>query len=300
MYYLIYGFLYLISLLPFFILYRISDLAYFIIYYVAGYRKKVVMNNLDIAFPEKSTAQKTRIAKQFYKNLIDTFIESIKLISISESSFLKKATMNLDEVVALTKKGRSIQFHSGHQFGWEYANWIVAKKLPIPWVGIYMRIKNKAIDKIFYDIRSKYGTKLVAAQDFKSRMHQLFDTQYSIGLAADQNPGIPSKAYWLNFFNRPTPFVTGPDKAAIRNKTAVVFVKFVKLKRGIYEFVPVIITENGGELKPGELTLFYRDFLEATIREHPDNYLWSHRRWKWPYSKEYAQQWIDKVPAPAV
>ncbi|MFN8247111.1 MAG: hypothetical protein U0T56_12105 [Ferruginibacter sp.] len=59
MYYLIYGLLYLISLLPFFILYRISDLAYFIIYYLFGYRKKVVMHNLDIAFLKNHPRKRT-------------------------------------------------------------------------------------------------------------------------------------------------------------------------------------------------------------------------------------------------
>ena len=74
MYYLIYGLLYIISLLPFFILYGISDFAYFIIYRMAGYRKDVVFKNLAIAFPEKTEAERKKIAKAFFKNLIDTFI----------------------------------------------------------------------------------------------------------------------------------------------------------------------------------------------------------------------------------
>ena len=298
MYYLIYGLLYLISLLPFFVLYRISDFAFFIMYYVAGYRKKVVMQNLEIVFPEKSMAEKITIAKHFYKNLTDTFIETIKLFSISEKQFVKRVQMNLDECNAIAAKGKNIQFHSGHQFNWEYANWAVAKNLTIPWVGVYMKINNKPLDKIFYDLRSKKGTILVAAQEFRKRMHQVFNRQYSLGLAADQNPGMPQTAYWLNFFGKPTAFVSGPDKGAIKNDTAVVFVKFIKLKRGYYRFLPVVITENGGSLEEGELTLIYRDFLEATIREHPDNYLWSHRRWKWDYQHDYENRWIDKTAPP--
>ncbi len=298
MYYLIYGLLYLISLLPFFVLYRISDFAFFIMYYVAGYRKKVVMQNLEIVFPEKSMAEKITIAKHFYKNLTDTFIETIKLFSISEKQFVKRVQMNLDECNAIAAKGKNIQFHSGHQFNWEYANWAVAKNLAIPWVGVYMKINNKPLDKIFYDLRSKKGTILVAAQEFRKRMHQVFNRQYSLGLAADQNPGMPQTAYWLNFFGKPTAFVSGPDKGAIKNDTAVVFVKFIKLKRGYYRFLPVVITENGGSLEEGELTLIYRDFLEATIREHPDNYLWSHRRWKWDYQHDYKNRWIDKTAPP--
>ncbi|MEI2747785.1 MAG: lipid A biosynthesis acyltransferase [Ferruginibacter sp.] len=300
MYYLLYGILYLISLLPFFILYGISDFACFILYNVAGYRKQVVMGNLDIAFPEKTLQEKKKIAKRFYRNLTDSFVETIKLLSISEKSFLKRVDMNLDETIAMIGRGKNIQFHCGHQFGWEYGNWFVAKKLPIPFIGVYMRIKNKALDKIFYDLRSKPGTILVAAHEFKNRMHQLFTEQYSIGLAADQHPGVPGYAYWLNFFNRPTPFVTGPDKSAVKNNTAVVFVKLVKKKRGVYDFVCSVVAENAGSLENGAITLLYRDFLEKTIRENPDNYLWSHRRWKTAYEQGFEWRWIDNCPAPVI
>ncbi len=298
MYYLLYGFVYLLSLFPFFILYRVSDFASFILYHVVGYRKKVVYANLDIAFPEKSVEEKKRIAKRFYRNLTDSFIETLKLLSISNRSFQKRASMNLDQVIALAKKGKNIQFHCGHQFGWEYGNWMVAKNLPIPFIGIYMRINNKAVDRLFYNLRAKPGTVLVAAQEFKSRMHQLFDEQYSIGLAADQHPGIPAQAFWLHFFNRPTPFITGPDKSAVRKDTAVVFVKLVKEKRGVYRFEPTVITENGSHFREGEITKLYRDFLEASIRENPDNYLWSHRRWKTGYQPAFADRWIDDAPVP--
>ncbi|MDB5201871.1 MAG: hypothetical protein JWQ27_1280 [Ferruginibacter sp.] len=298
MYYLIYGLLYLFSLLPFFILYAISDFAAFLLYRVFGYRKAIVINNLRIAFPEKNEAEINSIAKKFYTNLCDTFIETIKLLSLSESRIRKRAVIDLDECNALAAKGKNIQFHSGHQMNWEYANYAIALNLKAPWVGVYMRINNKALNKIFYDMRERYGTVLVAAQEFRTRMHSVFNKQYTLGLAADQNPGTPAAASWLYFFGRPTSFVTGPDKGARKNNTAVVFVKFVKVKRGYYRYEPTLITENGADLKEGELTLLYRDFLEQTIRQEPDNYLWSHRRWKWPWLPEYSGKWIDHSPMP--
>ncbi len=297
MYYIIYPILYALSLLPFFILYGISNFFFYITYYVAGYRKKVVLSNLDIAFPEKTGKEKTAIAKQFYRNFIDTFIEAIKLLSISEKAFKKRAVMDFSAITALLNKGKNVQLHSGHQMNWEYGHWAVATQVSVPWIGIYMRINNKALNRIFYKIRNIEKTVLVAAHEFKSRAHACFKQQYTIGLAADQNPGNPANAYWINFFSRPAPFVTGPDKGARKNNTAVVFVRFVKLKRGYYRFDAEVITENAATLKEGELTLMYRDFLEKTIRRNPDNYLWSHRRWKWPYLPAYAHRWMDNTPA---
>ena len=80
MYHFLYGLLYLISLLPMRLLYFLSDGLYVLVYYVLGYRKKVVLNNLALAFPEKTEEERIRIAKKFYRNLLDTFMEIIRLI----------------------------------------------------------------------------------------------------------------------------------------------------------------------------------------------------------------------------
>ncbi len=299
MYYIIFGLLYLVSLLPFFILYRLSDVVYFLLFYVFGYRKDVVMGNLNIAFPEKTAAEKKAIAKQFYKNLIDTFIESIKMISMGKSQFEKRCTTNLLEVIkALESKGRSIQLHGGHQMNWEYANWILSKNISIPFIGIYQPISNAAMNKIFFNLRSRFNTQLISTKEFKARVHNLFKGQYAIGLVADQNSTDLRKAYWMYFFSQPVAFVTGPDKGAIKNNTAVVFVNFIKKRRGCYQYEAKVVTEDASAFEDGVLTRMYRDFLEDAIRLQPANYLWSHRRWRHPYHKEYENLWMDTKPAP--
>ena len=292
MYYVIYGFLYLFSLLPFWVLYFISDIFYGIIYYVIGYRKKVVMDNLLIAFPEKTQSRRTRIAKDFYHNLIDSFIESIKLISISDKEFYKRCTGNFDAINEITESGKTMQLHSGHQFNWEYANRIFSAKLKMPFVLVYVRITNKALDKIFKKIRSKNGTVLIAADKYRQQMLGIYKQQYALALVADQRPPNAGNAFWLNFFSKPAAFLYTPEKNAQRGKRPVGFSSFKKLKRGYYTFNTTIVTQNAAELKNGELTKMYRDFLEQQIKEQPANYLWSHKRWKFDYKEEYDKMWI--------
>jgi KDO2-lipid IV(A) lauroyltransferase len=300
MYYIIYGIFYLVSLLPFFIIYLISDCIFFIVYYLIGYRKSEVIKNLYKAFPEKTDKEIKSISKNFYKNFVDTFIESIKLISLSKEGISKMIESDLSEAIKLSDKGKSIQFHAGHQFNWELVNLTLAEKLNIPFVVVYMKIHNKYLDKIYYDFRSKTGAIMVAVHEFRSKMHHLFKSQYAIGLAADQNPAPPHNAYWLNFFNTPAPFVTGPDKTARRYNASVFFLKIIKIKRGKYKMVIELLTEDGAALPEGKLTILYRDALENTIRKNPDNYLWSHRRWKHEYKSEYVKKWIDTTPAPTI
>ena len=69
MYRIVYGLLYLLSLLPLSMLFILSDGLYVLIYYVTGYRRKVVAGNLQLAFPQKTAEERKRIEKQFYKNV---------------------------------------------------------------------------------------------------------------------------------------------------------------------------------------------------------------------------------------
>ena len=298
MYYLLYGLLYLISLLPFFILYAISDFLFFILYYCIGYRKKIVSDNIEIAFPQKTSVEKIQIAKQFYRNLIDNFIETIKFLSISEKQFEKRGSINFEDAKQLVDKRLNIQFHSGHQMNWEYASLAISRKLTIPWLAVYMKITARPVDRLFLKIRSRFGATMVEKDKYSIVMPPLMKNQYALGLIADQNPSFERNGYWLNFFSKPAPFLIGPEKGAMRYKTAVVFVNIKKIKRGFYHFNCKVITEDGSQFKNGELTRMYRDFLEDGIKEDPSNYLWSHRRWKFDWNNAYEKRWIDTVEMP--
>ncbi len=301
MYYIIYPILYLFSLLPFFILYGISNFFAFLLTNVIKYRKDIVFNNLKIAFPEKGEEERIQIAKKFYKYFADNFIESLKFISISKKQLLKRSKGDFEILNSLIDKGYNINIMAGHQFNWEFANLLYAMNLKIPFVGIYIPISNKAIEKIFLDFRKRFGTILISAPDFKNKMHKVFDKQYMLALAADQNPSDPKAGYWMNYFGHPIPFVSGPEKGARKNNAAVVYVGFKKIKRGHYQFVSTLLCEEGSKTNDGELTKLYRDALEKTVRQDPANYLWSHRRFKFEWKDEYTAYWKDdenKIPQP--
>lgn len=280
MYYLVYGVLYLFSLLPLRVLYLFSDLAFWFLYRVKKYRREVVMQNLSYAFPEKSVEEREKIAWEFYQLFTDTFIETIKLISMSQRQVSRRGKYDVDYINQLIEKGYSVNILVGHQFNWEFANLLYAKHLRIPFIGVYAPIANKALNRVFYKTRSRNGTILVSTREFKNKMHHLLQEQYVLALAADQNPSPVSRGYWLNFLGRPAPFATGPGKGAVKNNVAVVYVGFQRIRRGYYGFKVIPITEAAGKYTPEQLTVLYKKKLEEFIRENPSNYLWSHRRWR--------------------
>jgi Kdo2-lipid IVA lauroyltransferase/acyltransferase len=282
------------------VLYLFSDLIHFLIYRVFGYRMNVVMQNLQIAFPEKSTAEKKQIAKKFYRNLVDTFVEMIKMISASDAFLQKRFSGNWDVLNEAYHTGRAAHVHLGHTFNWEWGNYIASTKLLYKFIGVYMPIKNKAMERLFVKIRSKGRTILIPATPTKvfiSTFHPHRNSQYLIGLAADQSPGDPSRAYWLNFFDKPTAFVTGPEKGARARNLPVFFCHISKPRRGYYHILFTMAEENPNSLKEGELTVLFARYLEDVIKRFPDMWLWTHRRWKREWKDEYRQLWVDeKLP----
>jgi Kdo2-lipid IVA lauroyltransferase/acyltransferase len=294
MYYLVYGLFYLISLLPMRILYVMSDLIYLVVYYMIRYRVKVVMRNLEIAFPEKSNAERVKIAKAFYHNLIDSFIETIKLVSASSRFLEKRVTANWEVLDPLFKAGKSCQLHLGHTFNWEWGHHVLSSHTKFQVYVVYMPLSNAVLEKIMYNLRVRHGSKFIAAGNMGKFKETIKDTQYLLGLVADQSPGSLDNAYWMNFLGRPTGFVSGPEKGARAGNLPVLFAYILKPKRGYYHAFLEVICEDPLALKEGELTLRYAHYMEKVIKENPEMWLWSHRRWKHSWNQAYTKNWVGE------
>jgi KDO2-lipid IV(A) lauroyltransferase len=289
MYYIVYSLLWLISLLPLKILYLFSDFCYVLVFYVFKYRKQVVLNNLRQAFPEKTETERITIAKKFYRNLIDSFIETIKLFSTGKKFLNKHCSADFTAINELATKGRSFQIHFSHQFNWEWVNLYCALHFPLPFVGVYMPLTSRLFEKILYRIRTRYGTVLLPATNMRESFIPWRNKLHSLVLVADQNPGHPNNAYWLNFFGKVTPFLKGPERSARGKACPVVFMFMRKKGRGYYHLEFTLVTEDASALSEKELTKMYAAALTHEMKEYPDYWLWSHRRWKWNWKPEYGE-----------
>lgn len=104
-YYIVFFFWYLLSLLPLRFLYIFSDVLYYPLYYCIRYRRKVVRQNLTGSFPDKNEKELIRIEKQYYHFFCDYMIETIKLFSISKKQLKRRMTFGgIDEIVRNWKK----------------------------------------------------------------------------------------------------------------------------------------------------------------------------------------------------
>lgn len=289
MYYIVYSLLWLVSLLPLRILYLLSDAVYGLMFYVFKYRRNVVLSNLKQAFPEKTEKERIQIAKRFYHNLVDTFIETLKLFSAGKKFINRHCTADFSVFDKIYKSGKSCHIHAGHQFNWEWLNHHYCINIQQTLVGVYMPLANKTFERVFFKLRCKYGTAMIPATDMRNAFLPWRNKQHALVLVADQNPGHPGNSYWFNFFGKPTPFIKGPERSAKDKKCPVVFAFVKKLKRGYYHTEFILITEDASAMPEALLTGKYVDFLSKIIEEQPEMWLWSHRRWKHEWKPEFGE-----------
>jgi KDO2-lipid IV(A) lauroyltransferase len=301
MYYLVYGALYLLSLLPMWLLYGISDGIAFLLYAVIRYRRAVVLANLRVAFPEKTEADRLKIARRFYRNFTDNFIETIKLLSAGEAFLRKRFVIDNPGLLDhFYDQGRKLQLHLGHLFNWEMAGIAMPGRTRYTFIVVYMPVDNKVFERLFLRLRGRNGTVLLPATSMQRSILPYRHTQYMLTLVADQAPGGPEGSYWLNFFGRPTAFIRGPERGARIADIPAVFVRFYKPRRGYYRAELITIADHPAALPEGELTRRYRSLLEDAIRRQPDGWLWSHKRWKFTWTPELRSFWIDTENPPDI
>lgn len=266
---------------PFWLLYICADLLYLISYYVFGYRKKTVLRNLKNSFPEKSGQEIDRIAIAFYRHFADLVVETIKSFQISEETLKKRIRYKNPEVLnELYVQGKSVALLSGHYGNWE---WTMAmpKFIQHQLNVIYRPMQNKQIDAFMKKLRSRFGMLLIPANTSLRTMleieksGQLSATYY----LADQTALYDTK-YWMMFLNQETPVFPGPEKVASRLKQAVVFMDIQKVRRGYYEVEFTKLFDDASQTNEFEVTKTHVKFLEEIIRNRPEFWLWSHKRWK--------------------
>tara|TARA_Y100000588_G_C14163542_1_gene885898 strand:+ start:240 stop:1142 length:903 start_codon:yes stop_codon:yes gene_type:complete len=282
-FWLIYPLLWLISILPFGLFYRVSDVVYFIVYHLVGYRKKTVTHNLKLVFPDKSSEEIIKIRKKFYAHMCDMFLEMVKSISISEEELKKRFVFtNLEELRRIEKLDKSIMLMCGHYASFEWLFALQLNNLNHKAYGIYKKIRNPGFDKLINDIRRRFGAELI--QNSKSTLRIAHNQKEGIrgvyAMIADQSPKSPNYKFWTDFMGKKVPFYIGSERMAKEFDMAVIYLHVDKVKRGYYKASLINIADNPTETENNQITLDYIQHLEKQIREKPELYLWTHKRWK--------------------
>ena len=280
-------FFHAVALLPFWALYRISDVVYLLVYYVFRYRRKIAEKNINESFPEKTEKERRKIVKDFYRQFCDTFIETIKLLHISDEEMKRRMVFhNMEAVDSSVDKGRSVMVYAGHFGNWEWITsislWSRHKSDTMQLGQVYRPLTNKWFDELFLKLRSRFNTE---CYPMKTVLRDLIRVRQSgrasvTGFISDQHPARNDQDDVIMFLNHYTAFITGSEVIAKKMDMDVMMFDMKKIKRGYYECYIREITRTPKEEEQYHITNTYARMLEGYIKEQPAMWLWTHKRWK--------------------
>lgn len=277
-----YPWLRLVALLPFSILYVISSILAIVLFDVLRYRRAIIDENLNIAFPDLDTTQKRKIRRRFYFHFTDLFIESLKNGLMSNTTFKKRFEVkNVEIVERLIKDQKGIIVLAAHQGNWEWTG-AIALYTRVPVFGIYQKINNPFFDRFILKTREKSGMHLVPTFKLKEVLQEnqkngLFGMY---GFASDQSPMVKKTKHWYPFFEKEVPIHTGAEELARSHNMAIVYLSIRKVKRGYYtasfeNFKPQVEESSNYSIMEA-----YMRKVEQEVKDQPYTYLWTHRRFK--------------------
>ena len=270
------------SIQPYWLLYLKSDLYYFLVYHVARYRRKVVRQNLLRSFPEKDAKSIKTIEKHFYRNLCDLVVEGPKMMRMGPNGYRKRLTfVNTELITQLEEKHKNIFFAIPHSGNWEWFGKMIPELSHHKGLAVYKRVQNSVFERLMLYMRTKdCNLEMVESNSVLRRLAQLRDTPNAVLMMADQTPHGLATDYWTEFLHQDTCWFTGIERIAQKLDYAIVFVSMKRQGRGRYEIAFEMITDNPKETASGEIMERYVRCVERFIEANPDNWLWSHRRWK--------------------
>tara|TARA_Y200000002_G_C22669933_1_gene659574 strand:+ start:497 stop:1243 length:747 start_codon:yes stop_codon:yes gene_type:complete len=242
----------------------------------------VVRKNLELAFPEKSKKERRRIERENFRNLTDIFLETFKSNNIKEKDLIERFSFKNPELLEkIYNNNQEVIVMCSHYCSWEWV-FVIQKITKFKINAIYKKLSNKYFDKWTKDRRSRYGANMISTKDTYrevSRLSKLKSLNF-YGFASDQSPKKSKAVYWGKFLNNWVPIHTGAEVIAKKYNMATVFMDVQKVKRGYYEASFSLITEKPNSFKKFELTDKYIEFVEKQVRNKPEYYTWTHKRFK--------------------
>lgn len=254
---------------------------------ILRFRRKIVMENLDIAFPEKQASEKIKIARESYRNL------GRGLIEYSFFSFLTKNWVNknfeihgLRNYAELASQEKGVLLLTLHLGNGDLAlAGLAASGFPVHLISKHFN--SQWLNKLWFGVREQIGMKFIPEEKSSFQILRALKNNSMVVFVLDQFMG-PPVGVATKFFGRQTGTAAG--LALFSLKTGLPVLPGYTFRKSDGKIV-VVFEEaiksfsqgtSGGDLDKDivRLTQLYSDKLESIVRKHPDQWMWLHRRWK--------------------
>jgi len=261
---------------------KIADALGWVIFYVLKIRRKVTLENISWAFPDRSEKVRLKIALGAYRNMCRTAFEFIRFPKMKLGHFLSRSRFDqavlLDETLA---EGRGAVLLTGHFGNWEWFGGFLSR-LGYPVSFLVKEQHNKAADRVMNRIRAQSGAEIIYLGMAVREVLRALRRNRFVAIVGDQDAG--PGGVMVDFFGRPTSTAQGAALFALRTGAPVLFGYGIRSKDGKHRFFGerLQVDRQAGTEQEAVRALLqeYSCRLESAIRARPENWFWMHRRWK--------------------
>lgn len=272
----------LLSRLPLRVLYAITDVLYLLVYRIGAFRKSLSLGNLQRSFPGKPQSEVGRIARESYHNAFDMIAEVMKGAAMPPAEIRTRMRIrNLELLEPYLAADRPVVLLASHHCNWEWLLLVSCLELKVSVDAVYKPLRVAAIDRFMFETRSRFGGNPIAVKDFLVEVLKRRGSARIFALVADQTPPRDEEKHWTRFLNQDTAFFVGADKIARIVRAPVFFVGIARTRRGYYEATLQLLAQPPYSGEGTEIIERYARAAEAHIAQHPADWLWMYRKWKY-------------------
>jgi len=253
-------------------------------YGALGRLRSVGLRNLELALPEKSTAERERILREEYRNLgwlLAEFCLMPRYTPEGASRFIRYE--GLDNYLRARERGNGVLVLTGHLGAWELSSFYHSL-MGYPMGMVIRRLDNPLVDRFVNHVRCLHGNRVIHKDDFARGLIASMRAGETVGILMDTNM-TPPQGFFVPFFGVQACTASGMARVAAKTGAAVV-PGFLLWEESAQKYVlhfgdPLpVVTTGDAEQDALANTAAFTAKIEEYVRQYPEQWLWMHRRWK--------------------
>ncbi|MYB88463.1 MAG: lipid A biosynthesis protein [Proteobacteria bacterium] len=270
-----------LAYLPLPILHGLSGPLYLLLFYILRFRRKVAENNIRNSFPELDATERMALLKNHYRRLCDVALETTRSLAMAPTALERHVSFtNLGVIQQALQQNQTVLLAMAHHCNPVWAVLAAGQKLGTPVDGIYKPPHLAWLDELTLKSLSRFNITPVPAKTCVSTLLQRSASTRAVAIVADQAPRRSDKAYWTRFMHQDTPFYLGLEKIAQLFKYPIFFMDIKRTGRGHYEASFKPLAEPPYDKHSHAISESFARAVEQQILRSPQDWLWTHRRWK--------------------
>jgi Kdo2-lipid IVA lauroyltransferase/acyltransferase len=251
-------------------------------YRLDGRHRRITLENLAATFPERSSQERTRIAREVFAHFGRKLVELLWFTGLPTDRQLALVEfVGAEHIEAAQRAGKGVLIVTGHFGFWELHALAHGLRLG-PMAVVARAMDNPLLDRLLIDLRSSTGNIVIDRKGGLRRIMRALNANQAVAVLIDQHI-LTADAVKVDFLGRPAATTSAVAVLAIRTGAAVIPSFSLPLDDGRYRLIyeqPLALPAEDDPDAVRDLTQRCTKVLEKYVRAHPERWLWMHRRWR--------------------